>query len=220
MPASKFTEVQGLRMHYLEWGDRANPDLLLVHGWTGFSGAWTAVAEGLQDRYHVIAPDHRGHGQSDKPITGYRLRDFVEDMLQLIANLGLRRPAFVGHSWGGNIGTILASDHPEAISSAFLEDPVYWKMINAFVTSLPQGLARHNRPEAEIRADGQRRGLTAQQIDDDVYRHHHFAPHALTRLLTDNREWAFQCEQHMRRIQVPTLVLVSDIAAGGYMMSE
>ena len=37
----------------------------------------------------------------------------------------LRKPAYVGHSWGGNIGTILASDSPDLISRAFLEDPVY-----------------------------------------------------------------------------------------------
>jgi pimeloyl-ACP methyl ester carboxylesterase len=215
MPQSKFTEVQGVRMHYLEWGDPGAPDVLLVHGWSGLSQAWSAVAESLQDRHHVIAPDHRGHGESDKPVTGYRLRDFVEDIHQLIQNLGLKRPAYVGHSWGGNIGTIMAADYPEDISRAFLEDPVYWRMINAFVTSLPQGLARHNRPEAEIRADGQERGLTPEQIDQEVYRHHHFSPHALTRLLTDNRDWALRCEEYMKCIQVPTLVLVADINAGG-----
>lgn len=220
MPESKFTHVQGLRMHYLEWGDPANPDLLLVHGWTGLAESWATVAEAFADRYHVIAPDHRGHGRSDKPESGYRLRDFAVDMVQLIAELGLDRPAFVGHSWGGNIGTVLASDYPHAISSAFLEDPVYWKMVNAFVTSLPQGLARRERPEAEIRAEAEQRGLSTVEADAEVYRHHHFSPHAITRLLTDNRDWAFRCEDHMRRVAAPTLVLVADIAAGGYMLPE
>lgn len=220
MPQSKFTQVQGLNMHYLEWGDPAAPDLLLVHGWTGLSQSWAAVAESLEDRYHIIAPDHRGHGLSDKPVTGYRLRDFVEDMHQLIQNLGLKRPAYAGHSWGGNIGTILAADYPDDISKAFLEDPVYWRMMYAFVTGLPQGLARHDRPEADIRAEGQQRGLTPEQIDQDVYRHHHFSPHALTRLLTDNRDWAYRCEEYMKRIQVPTLVLVADINAGGGILKE
>ena len=215
-----FTEVQGIKMHYWEWGDRSAPDVLLVHGWTGFGKTWSGVAESLQDRFHVIAPDHRGHGDSDKPITGYRLRDFVIDMHELIGNLGLRRPAFVGHSWGGNIGTVMASDFADDISKAFLEDPVYWKMVNAFVTSLAQAMARHDRPEAEIRADGKTRGLSAEEIDEDVYRHHHFSPHAVTRLLSDNRDWAFACEEHLRRVAVPTMVLVADINAGGYMLPE
>ena len=141
-PRSGFTEVQGIRLHYREWGDPGAPDLLLVHGWTNYSLGWAGVAEHFAGRYHVVAPDLRGHGESDKPQTGYRLRDFVEDVHQLIANLGLERPAYAGHSWGGNIGTILASDHPEDISRAFLEDPVYWRMQHAFVTALPGGLAR------------------------------------------------------------------------------
>jgi pimeloyl-ACP methyl ester carboxylesterase len=219
-PNSKFTEVQGIKMHYLEWGDPGAPDVLLVHGWTGMGSAWAGVAESLKDRYHVIAPDHRGHGESDKPVTGYRLRDFVEDMRQLIKNLNLKRPAFVGHSWGGNIGTIMAADCADDIRCAFLEDPVYWKIINAFVTSLAQAMARHNRPEAEIREDGKRRGLTPEQIDEEVYRHHHFSPHAITRLLSDNREWALVCEEYMKRVKAPTLVLAADINAGGYMIPE
>ena len=68
----KFTEVQGIKLHYLEWGDPAKPDLLLVHGWTNFAASWTGVAENLRHRYHIVAPDLRGHGESDKPQTGYR----------------------------------------------------------------------------------------------------------------------------------------------------
>ena len=99
-PQHKFTEVQGIKLHYLEWGEPGKPDLLLVHGWTNFSASWTAVAEYFHDRYHIVAPDLRGHGESDKPQTGYRLRDFAEDIRQLIKNLELtqarlRRP-FLG----------------------------------------------------------------------------------------------------------------------------
>ncbi len=123
---SKFSEVQGIKLHYLEWGERGKPDLLLVHGWTSFATSWSGVAEHFCHRYHIVAPDLRGHGESDKPATGYRLRDFAEDIRQLIANLNLQKPAYVGHSWGGNIGTILAADSPEIISRAF----VSWQIIS------------------------------------------------------------------------------------------
>lgn len=159
-PRSGFTEVQGIRLHYREWGDPAAPDLLLVHGWTSYSLGWTGVAEHFAGRYHVVAPDLRGHGESDKPRTGYRLCDFAEDVRQLIANLKLERPACAGHSWGGNIGTMLASDHPGDLSHAFLEDPVYWRMQHAFVTALPGAPARLERPEDEIRAEARERGLS------------------------------------------------------------
>ena len=72
-PGRKFAEVQGVQLHYFAF---------------------------RQDRYHFIAPDLRGHGDSDKPQTGYRLRDFTEDIRQLI-NLNLRRPAYIGHSRDG-----------------------------------------------------------------------------------------------------------------------
>jgi pimeloyl-ACP methyl ester carboxylesterase len=221
-PQSKFTEVQGIKLHYLEWGEIGNPDLLLVHGWTSFAMTWSTVAEYFQDRFHIIAPDLRGHGASDKPQTGYRLRDFVTDIRQLIQTLGLRKPAYVGHSWGGNIGTILASDWPELISRVFLEDPVYWRMLHAFVTSLPRALDRRSKPEAEIRAEARQKGLSNTEEDLEVYRNHHFSAEALTRLLTDNRDWVFAFDDHLKRIAVPTVILVADSRAAqpGAIMRE
>ncbi|MSP40412.1 MAG: alpha/beta hydrolase [Deltaproteobacteria bacterium] len=219
-PQSKYIEVQGIKLHYLEWGERGKPDLLLVHGWTSFAASWSAVAEHFQERYHVVAPDLRGHGESDKPATGYRLRDFAEDIRQLIVNLELRKPAYVGHSWGGNIATILAADSPELISCAFLEDPVYWRMLHAFMTALPGALARRNKPEAEIRAEAQQKGMSQADEDMEVYRNHHFSAQALTRLLTDNRDWALGFEDHFKRIAVPTTILIADHKVGGAIMRE
>ena len=221
-PQSKFTEVQGIKLHYLEWGERGKPDLLLVHGWTSFAWSWSTVAEYFCQRFHIVAPDLRGHGESDKPQTGYLLRDFTEDIRRLIENLELRKPAYVGHSWGGNIGTILASDAPDLISRAFLEDPVYWRMIHAFMTALPGALARRNRAEADIRAEARQKKLSSSDEDMEVYRHHHFSANALTRLLTDNRDWAFAFEDHLKRIAVPTMILVADNKAAqpGAIMRE
>jgi pimeloyl-ACP methyl ester carboxylesterase len=219
-PQGNFTEVQGIKLHYLEWGERGKPELLLVHGWTSFAASWSAVAEHYQDRYRIIAPDLRGHGESDKPLTGYRLRDFAEDMRELIENLELKKLAYVGHSWGGNIGTILAADSPQLIARAFLEDPVYWRMIHAFMTALPNAVARRNKPEVEIRAEAKQKNLSQADEDMEVYRNHHFAAHALTRLLTDNRDWALGFEDPFKRIAVPTKILVADHKVGGAIMRE
>ncbi len=221
-PQSRFTEVQGIKLHYLEWGETGKPDLLLVHGWTSFASSWSTVAEYFRGRFHIVAPDLRGHGKSDKPQTGYRLRDFTEDVRQLIKNLELRKPAYVGHSWGGNIGTVLASDTPDLISRTFLEDPVFWRMLHAFMTAMPGALARRNKPEAEIRAEARQKGLSQSDEDMEVYRNHHFSTDALTRLLTDNRDWAFAFEDHLKRIAVPTMLLVADNKAAqpGAIMRE
>lgn len=219
-PQSKFTKVNGIRMHYLEWGEAGAPDVVLVHGWTGWAQNWSYVAEQLQGQYHVIAPDHRGHGESDKPATGYRLRDFAEDIHQLIAELGLKRPLYAGNSWGGCIGTIMAADYPQDIAKAFLGEPVYWKLINAFVTNLPMTLNRRKLSDEELRADMRQQGMSEDRIGSELVRLRKFSEQALTRLLTDNRDFVFSCEELLRRIQVPTLIIVGDAAAGGFIFKE
>ena len=89
----------------------------------------------------------------------------ADDLGQLIEKLGLKKPADVGQSWGGNIGTILASD-PQLISRAFLEDPVYWRMIHAFVTSLPGALARRSRAEASAGRKYNGAVVLAEKLDE------------------------------------------------------
>ncbi len=219
-PQSKFAKVNGIRMHYLEWGEPGAPDVLLVHGWTSWAQSWSYVAKQIQERYHIIAPDHRGHGESDKPETGYRLRDFVEDLRQLVTELGLKRPLYAGNSWGGCIGTIMAADYPQDISKAFLGEPVYWRMLNAFVTSLPMVLNRRKLSDQELRAEMQQQGRSQDEISMELVRIRKFSEHALTRLLTDNRDFALGCEEYLKRIQVPTLIVAADPTAGGGILKE
>ena len=211
-----YVKVNGLRFHYREWGDRGSPDLVLVHGWATASVLWIDVAEALSDRFHIVAPDNRGNGESDAPDKGYELSDYASDIIGIIGELELRRPHFVGNSWGANIGTYIAAQHPDIISRAVLEDPVYWKMVDAFATVVPGLLARRERPEGELRAEALARGLSSEQADRELYLATHFAPHALTQVSTVNRGWAVECDDFLARIGVPTLVLVADENAGGY----
>lgn len=219
-PQSKFTEVNGIKMHYLEWGEPGAPDLILIHGWTGWAQSYNWLARQLQNEYHIIAPDHRGHGESDKPVTGYRLRDFVEDIHQLIGTLGLRKPLYAGNSWGGCIGTIMGADFPDDISKAFLGDPVYWKMTNAFVTNLLVSLDRRNKPIAEIQKEMRDAGRSEEDIELEAVRATKFSVDALTRLLSDNRDFAFASEEYVKRIKVPTYIVAADPAVGGYILNE
>lgn len=219
-PRSKFANVNGIRMHYLEWGEPGATDLILVHGWSSWAQSWSDSAEKIQGQYHIIAPDHRGHGESDKPETGYRLRDFAEDIHQLIAELGLKRPFYAGNSWGGCIGTIMAADYPQDISKAFLGDPVYWKLLSAFVTNLPVILNRRKLSDKELTEEFRQQGMAQPAIDQSLVRLRKFSEKALTRLLTDNRDFALNCEEYLKRIIVPTMIIAADPAAGGYILRE
>jgi len=219
-PLSKFVKVNGIQMHYLEWGKPEATDLVLVHGWSSWAQSWTGIAEKLQDKFHIIAPDHRGHGESDKPETGYHLRDFTEDIHQLIGKLGLKRPLYAGNSWGGCIGTILAADYPQDIAKAFLGDPVYWKMMNAFVTNLPMILNRRKLSDPELSEELRQQGMSQQAIDQNLIRMRKFSEQALTHLLSDNRDFSRDCEEYLKRIIVPTLIVAADPDAGGYILKE
>ncbi|MFL2640279.1 MAG: alpha/beta fold hydrolase [Dehalococcoidia bacterium] len=220
MPESKYIDVQDIKIHYLEWGNPKSPDLIMVHGWTNLSQSWAEIATALENDYHIIAPDNRGHGDSEKPGTGYYLQDFVQDTKEIIENLDLEKPTYIGHSWGANIGTMLAANHPNLISKAFLEDPVYWKFIHSFVTSLPVGLARLEKTESEIRTEAESKGLTEAETTREIFRHHHFSGNALTHLLQDNRNWALDCENYLRRISIPTMVLIGNSELGGAIIPE
>ena len=217
---SGFAQVNGIAIHYREWGERDSPDLLLVHGWSTASVVWTDVAEALKDSYHIIAPDNRGTGESERPATGYLLRDYARDVHNLIEVLQLQQPFYVGHSWGANIGTYVTVAYPEDTSKAVLEDPVYWRMIDAFATIVPGILDRSRRTEEKFRADVERPGLSEEQMERDLYLHRKFPACALTQVAYENRGWAIECESYLRRIAVPTLMLIADSRAGGYILPE
>lgn len=219
-PTDGYVEVNGVRLHYQEWGEPSHPDMLLVHGWSTAAPLWHEVAEELAQNYHIIVPDNRGNGESMLPIDGFRLSDFAEDMIQMIGKLDLFMPVFVGNSWGANIGTYIAAERPDLISAAFLEDPVYWKMIDAFITIVPPIINRRDQHPDKIRAAALARDLSIDRAEREVYLFRHFSPDVLTKVATLNRDWALTCDQFLSRILVPTLVLVADSDAGGYITPE
>src|SRR5438477_11393589 len=69
-PTSKFVTVNGLSLHYLEWGKAGMPVVVCVHGYTSSAQAFNALARHLQDRFYIIAMDVRGHAKSGWSPTG------------------------------------------------------------------------------------------------------------------------------------------------------
>ena len=63
-------------------------------------------------------------------------------------------------------------------------------------------------------------GLSPEQVEREVYLHRRFPAEALNRVITENRDWALACEQHLKSVAVPTLILVADAAAGGYISRQ
>jgi pimeloyl-ACP methyl ester carboxylesterase len=116
-PASHFYISQRLRLHYLDWGNRDKPTLLLVHGGRDHAHNWDWVARGLRDEYHIVAPDLRGHGDSAWAIGGmYAMTDFVLDIAQLLEAINNFPVAIVSHSLGGMVSTQYTGLYPERVS--------------------------------------------------------------------------------------------------------
>ena len=80
-PTSHYYYSQRLKLHYVDWGNTAAPPLLLIHGGRDHARNWDWVALALRDTYHIIAPDLRGHGDSEWAWGGqYAMIDYVLDM--------------------------------------------------------------------------------------------------------------------------------------------
>ncbi|MEM7638748.1 MAG: alpha/beta hydrolase [Pseudomonadota bacterium] len=107
---------QRLTLSFCEWGQADAPPLVLVHGGRDQKRSWDRVAGELSQSYRVIAPDLRGHGQSDWVSDGdYTIMDFVYDLRSLIMHLAIERFTLIGHSLGGNIALRYAGLFPESI---------------------------------------------------------------------------------------------------------
>ncbi|MFN3521161.1 MAG: alpha/beta fold hydrolase [Phenylobacterium sp.] len=114
-PTSHFYFSQRLRLHYVDWGNEGAPPLLLVHGGRDHCRNWDWVAERLRDRYHVVAPDLRGHGESAWAVGGgYDMAAYVYDLAQLVHQKALAPVTIISHSLGAGIALNYCGAFPEA----------------------------------------------------------------------------------------------------------
>ena len=141
-PASRHFISQRLRLHYVDWGNEDAPTLVLLHGGMDHCRSWDWTANALKKDWHVVAPDLRGHGDSNwSPDGDYKLISYLYDFAQFIYQLGDEKVTIVGHSLGGNISTRFTGLYPEKVE----------KLVSIEGLGLsPQALAeREETPRAE-----------------------------------------------------------------------
>jgi esterase len=121
--ADRYLTVNGLRLHYLDWGDPAKPAMILIHGIARHAHTFDHIAPEFARDYRVIALDMRGHGDSAwSPEGAYLVEDHVRDLEAVIRELGLRRVTLIGNSTGGRVVQVYAGLHPEMVERLIVED--------------------------------------------------------------------------------------------------
>jgi len=113
--------ANGVALHVAHAGE--GPPLLLVHGWPEFWLTWEPLMQRLASRFHLIAPDLRGFGASEKPEAGPSDKAGSEvhaaDMTALLDALKIERAGFVGHDVGAYVGQALGRSAPERFTGLF-----------------------------------------------------------------------------------------------------
>lgn len=122
-PADRFITVNGLRIHYVEWGAADNPPLIMLHGIGRVAHTFDHIAPHFAAKYRVLAVDMRGHGDSAwDPKGAYLVEDYVRDIEGLARELRLRNIVIWGNSTGGRVAQVFAGMHPELVAGVISED--------------------------------------------------------------------------------------------------
>jgi esterase len=123
MASDKFISANGLRLHYIDYGNDGAPWVVCVHGLTGNAHNFDALAPHLALKYHVISVDVRGRGESNwGPPTEYLNQNYVTDLAKMLEGLGVARASLIGTSMGGIISMMYAGGWPERVERLVIND--------------------------------------------------------------------------------------------------
>jgi pimeloyl-ACP methyl ester carboxylesterase len=216
----EYVDLAGYRMAYRQWGDTTRTEaIVLVHGITSSSLSWIRVAPALAHAARVVAVDLKGHGDSERPASGYRLTDQANEVAGLVDALGLRSIRLMGHSWGGAISAILASGGALPISRVVLEDPAIHvgggpperrqQTVQNYVGSV--GLSR-TETEQRVRASATP-GWTEADIQGKIDSAAKTSPASVQAVFDENGNW--DATDNLVRVHVPTLLVRAEVDRGG-----
>jgi pimeloyl-ACP methyl ester carboxylesterase len=119
----RFVEIPELNVHFVEQG--AGPTVFLIHGWPQTSLGWRHIIPRLAGKFHVIAPDLRGFGDTSRPQSSrYDVGTLSADILNLADKLGIDQFSVVGHDWGGPVAFATALRARERVSKVGIVDVV------------------------------------------------------------------------------------------------
>jgi pimeloyl-ACP methyl ester carboxylesterase len=207
-PTSNSYISQRMKLHYVDWGNESAPPLLLIHGGRDHCRNWDWTAQRLRERFHIIAPDLRGHGDSAWSADGnYEMRDFVYDLAQLIHQLDLGPVTIVAHSMGGNVALRYTGLYPDMVKKlvaieglgpspqmlAEREEKSFAEHFRGWIADKRQAAGRPPRryarfDEALARMMSENSYLTSEQA-------RHLSIHGISR--NEDNSWSWKFDNHL-----------------------
>jgi pimeloyl-ACP methyl ester carboxylesterase len=123
---SWFAMIDGMRVHYQDFGKEHDPPIVMIHGFTASNFIWSDVVKPIASNgYRVIAPDLIGYGFSDKPRKfDYTIDSQARMIVRLLDALGIEKAILVGSSYGAAIAATISLDYPDRVERLILVDAV------------------------------------------------------------------------------------------------
>jgi esterase len=220
-PQDIYLDADGLRLHYLDWGNDAAPPMLLLHGFSGHAHTWDTFARAMCGGFHILALDQRGHGDSAWAKDGaYTVDDHASDIAALHDHLMLDPVVLIGLSMGGRNAMMFAAVHPGKVEKLVIVDigpdidPSGAERVRRMAAEAPEEFARSDDAVAYLKG-------YYPHASEAMLRHR--VEHGLRRLPNGMYTWKYdkalrdQRRQGatptvdlwpvVRRIRVPTLIM-------------
>ena len=126
-PAERFTDFDGIRLHYQDYG--AGPEaVVLIHGWSCDHSFWRLQAPELAKKWRVITLDLPGHGLSDKPDAEYTQKYFARAVAAVLGHAGVRKTVLAGHSMGYVVAREFYAAHPDSVRGLVVVDGAFMQV--------------------------------------------------------------------------------------------
>lgn len=118
---TKFVDIRGLRVRYLETDGNSTVPLIILHGWGSLIDSWKNVASQLEEHdVKVFIPDLPGFGQTPEPPSAWSAGDYMEFVKGFARKLDIQKFDLAGHSFGGQLAITYAAQHPPEIRKLIL----------------------------------------------------------------------------------------------------
>jgi abhydrolase domain-containing protein 6 len=216
--APREVEVDGLTIHYYEGGPAEGETLLMIHGFGANRDNWLRFARYFTHRYHVLALDLPGFGESDRPDTSYDVASQMERVRAFASSLQVDKLHLIGNSMGGHIAALYAARHPEQVLSlalfnnAGVTSPRKSEMIQRLERGEPNPLVARNAQEFDALMNFV--FVTPPSLPDSLKRY--FAEQSeanrehYEKIFAQLRSNYVPLEPELPNIQAPTLLLWGD----------